>query len=136
MNVNVYLPDDIGESAKAAELNLSRLLRDAVTDELQRRSIVSQTLEDATEILIDLEHPDGGHYKGRFTGTMIACNERHDIEIYLLSDERVIRYHRGDYCMFELGHDLDIEEDLRATLDEDEYVRAMNSLGLDPIIDI
>jgi hypothetical protein len=39
MNHNVYLPDEISERAKAAELNLSRLLRDAVTDELKRRAL-------------------------------------------------------------------------------------------------
>jgi post-segregation antitoxin (ccd killing protein) len=37
MNINAYLPDELGRRAKEAGLNLSGLLREAVVAELERR---------------------------------------------------------------------------------------------------
>ncbi|HVW41018.1 MAG TPA: type II toxin-antitoxin system CcdA family antitoxin [Amycolatopsis sp.] len=36
--INVYLPDDLAERAKAADLNVSALVQAALNDELQRRA--------------------------------------------------------------------------------------------------
>ncbi|SDT38720.1 type II toxin-antitoxin system CcdA family antitoxin [Microlunatus soli] len=37
--VNVYLPDDLAERARAAELNVSALARSAIEDALDQRSL-------------------------------------------------------------------------------------------------
>ena len=68
MDITVYLPDEIGQRAKEHELNLSRLLRDAVTEELSRRGAVAETLKDSEVYEIELEG-DAGYYTGRITGT-------------------------------------------------------------------
>ncbi|WP_326567943.1 type II toxin-antitoxin system CcdA family antitoxin [Amycolatopsis rhabdoformis] len=39
--VNVYIPDDLAERAKAAELNVSALVQAALADALQRRATES-----------------------------------------------------------------------------------------------
>jgi post-segregation antitoxin (ccd killing protein) len=36
--LNVYVPDELAERARAADLNLSALTQAAITDELQRRA--------------------------------------------------------------------------------------------------
>ncbi|WP_219417961.1 type II toxin-antitoxin system CcdA family antitoxin [Pseudonocardia nigra] len=36
--VNVYIPDELAERAKAAKVNLSALVQAAIADELQRRA--------------------------------------------------------------------------------------------------
>jgi len=36
--LNVYVPDELAERAKAAELNVSALAQAAIADELQRRA--------------------------------------------------------------------------------------------------
>lgn len=49
MKVTVYLPDSVYERAKeAGDLNLSRMLRDAVEAELDRREPVVRELEGAS----------------------------------------------------------------------------------------
>jgi post-segregation antitoxin (ccd killing protein) len=138
MNHNLYLPDDLGARAKAAELNLSRLLRDAVTDELERRAAVNETLAKTKEHLLNLTDDEERPYQGRLTGTEIAYDERNDIAVYLTDDERVI-VHDGQK---EKLHDLSVdpyqvvEETLRNWLDDDAYIAAMHALGMAPVIDV
>lgn len=48
MDITVYLPDEIGERAKAATLPFSRLLRDAVEAELERADALAQAVEGMT----------------------------------------------------------------------------------------
>jgi post-segregation antitoxin (ccd killing protein) len=44
VNFNVYLPDELGEQAKAEQLKLSRLLREAVVNELHRPGLRGRDL--------------------------------------------------------------------------------------------
>lgn len=131
MDITVYLPDEIGRRAKAAELPLSRMLRDAVIQELERQDAVTKTLTDPQTFELDLEDRDGNAYTGRITGAKIADDR--DVTIYLTDDERVIAYEadKGRYDVVD-----DPESDLANWLRGDAYLEAMNALGLKPIVDL
>lgn len=131
MNLNLYLPDDIGAEAKEADLPFSRLLRDAVSTELHRRAAVREALTNSTIHEVTLEDKDGRTFTGRITGKQIA-NSR-DLDVYLTDDERVILHDK-----FRLKHWVlqDPSEDLREQLEPGAYADAMNALGLKPVIDI
>jgi hypothetical protein len=130
MNVNLYLPDDLGEKAKAAELPLSRLLQVAVRDELDRRNAVSKTLDRPETYELDLEDRDGNHYIGRITGKLIADDDRN--QVYLTDDERVIVHdtHRMGYWEVEYP-----EQEL-SELSTAAYTAAAEALGIKPVIDL
>ena len=134
MKHTVYLPDDVSEAAKTAELNLSGLLRDAVTDELERRATVSKTLAAPTEHLVDVEDPDGRTYTGRITGEMLHAsdNDTSDPYVYLTDDERVLVWDPGNLTI----HEIDDYDALRELLADDAYVEVMTALGEKPIIDL
>ena len=141
MDITVYLPDELGARIDEAGLKderglLSRLFRDAVTAELERRAAMSATLQDAREHLLDLEDDQARSYTGRVVGVVIAGFGEHG-KVILAEDERLLVYdpeHRGG-DVWEVDND-DVEEQLRARLDDDEYVDAMNALGRKPIIDV
>ena len=137
MDFTVYLPDDIGKRAKEAQdLNLSRLLRDAVTRELERREAMKTTLETPTTHEVYVEDRDGRGYTGRITGRSIAATEDHEeIEVFLTTDERVIVYYgkKNEY------HVLDNPaEELREWLSDAPaaYFDAMTALGEEPVMDL
>ena len=90
MDFTVYLPAEIGERAKAAELKLSRLLRDAVTRELDRRAAMNDTLAESQEYKVAVEDRDGRVFAGRITGRAIAVSG--DVTVYLTDDERVLAH--------------------------------------------
>lgn len=131
MDITVYLPDELGREAKAAELNLSRLLRDAVTDELTRRKEVEATLKDPQTYEIDIENENGDVYTGRVTGKLLVMGK--DVDIYLTDDERVILYDRMGLKYWEVD---DLEQEARYHLTDDEYVELLPALGIKPTIDI
>src|SRR5437764_582775 len=87
VNVNVYLPDEIGQRAKAADLPFSQLLRVAVIVELERRKAMSTTLEETQTYEVGLEDQEGRPYTGRVTGKRIAFDERRGVEVFLTEDE-------------------------------------------------
>jgi hypothetical protein len=132
MDITVYLPDELGQRAKTAELNLSRLLRDAVTDELERRAAVSSTLKDAQEYLLDLEDDEGRSYVGRLTGVRLSAAGEFG-GVYLADDQRVLLHDSERGRLWEIDYP---ETELRDHLDDDDYIDAMNALGHKPIIDI
>jgi small nuclear ribonucleoprotein (snRNP)-like protein len=121
MKINVYLPDDIGEQAKAAELNLSQLLRGAVAFELNRRARLARMLGGSREHELALETEDGDAYTGVLTGVELAEN------VYMTSDERLMIYDEGrsQVHTFE-NYDL---EQLRAELDEESYIAVCAAAG-------
>src|SRR4249919_875458 len=138
MNVNVYLPDDLGRQAKA-ELprgRLSQLLQAAVVDELERRAAMSKTLEAPETFKVEIDADEGG-YTGRITGKVIA--EDDDVTVYLTTDERVIAYDANKLRYKELGNEprMSFDEEMRAWLpDAAAYSAAMLALGEKPVIDI
>ena len=131
MNLNVYLPDDLGAEAKEADLQFSQLLRSAVIDELERRRVVSETLAESTEHLIEVVHPGGYTYTGRVSGSLIYGG--HDragkMDIYLTGDKRLLR-HNGDGTIDEIEFQ-ELAED-----DPEAYVEVALKLGEKPIIDL
>ena len=135
MNVNVYLPDDLGQRAKDADLPFSQLLREAVRDELRRRETVSETLEQVETYEIGLEDRDGYGYMGRITGKSIAYSETFGVQVFLTNDERVIVYDERHLRHYELS---DPVEDLRGWIGNDaaQYFSAVEALGEKPVIDL
>jgi hypothetical protein len=131
MDIKVYLPDALGQQAKEAELPLSRMLRGAVEEELQRRKAVSNLLTDPKTYTVDLESETGGSYTGRITGRLIAYDDH--VQVYLADDERVILYDEPSQKCMEVEYP---EEELREVLQQDLYIEAMEALGLKPIIDL
>jgi post-segregation antitoxin (ccd killing protein) len=68
MDITVYLPNRLGELGREQGLNFSRLLRDAVTEELRTRGISWEdefvSKEEATELIRE-ELKDGQWHKRR-----------------------------------------------------------------------
>ena len=131
MNVNLYLPDELGQRAKAADLPLSRLLQAAVSNELERRAAVSNTLQDIQTYEVEIEDRNGYTYTGRITGTCIA--ESGDVSVYLTEDGRVIGHNasRLEHRVFD-----DPETSLREALWPGAYQEAMSALGIKAVIDL
>jgi hypothetical protein len=138
MNINVYLPDDLGERAKAAELPLSQLLRQAVQEELERREAVASTLTESQTYELELEGDSGG-YTGRITGRWIAESSS-GVVVYMTDDERVIAYDAPNLRYFTLTDDpsMDLDEGLRNWLAPDDaaYISACSALGIKPVLDL
>jgi hypothetical protein len=139
MNVNLYLPDELGQQAKQAELPLSQLLREAVTAELERRQAVAKAINEASEHLLDLcDDSNGGRgeYVGRLVGIVVGWNGYGDT-IYLADDGRVIA-HRDTLNHKDITVLDDPAEDLRQyRLDDyDATMQALGLVGVKEIIDI
>ncbi|MBA3245709.1 MAG: hypothetical protein H0T61_11125 [Actinobacteria bacterium] len=135
MNITVYLPDEIGERAKAAELPVSRLLRDAVVNELERRAAVTKALALSEVHELQLEDKDGRAYIGRVAGAILALESQgaKHVEVYLTDDERVILYDGNKRSYFVVE---DPVEELRGYLTLDSYIDILDSLGETPIIEV
>lgn len=139
MKVNLYLPDDLGRQAKEAQLPLSRLLQEAVRDELERRAAISKTLIQAKTFEFSVEDSAGRSYTGRITGTLLAVG--HDeSQLYLTEDERIIAYEWNRSRYWELGNEpsLSLDEEIRDFFvnDDDAYIDAMQALGKKPVVDL
>jgi len=126
MNLNAYLPDDLGKRAKDANLPFSQLLRDAVVRELERREAMAQSLTKSRTVELELTDKKGYSYTGRFVGTLIDSDDL-GREVYLTEDERVIFYDgdKEDYGIVE-----DAEAELR------DWPEALSALGIKPVVDI
>jgi post-segregation antitoxin (ccd killing protein) len=57
-HVNVYLPDDLAEEAKKAELNISSLTQEAI-----RSALAAQTLTRWQQQISELDSPGVSHAK-------------------------------------------------------------------------
>jgi hypothetical protein len=141
VDITIYLPDDIGERAKQEELKLSRMLRDAVTAEFERRDAMTDALRDAETYeftLVDNDTGQGLEYTGRITGKRIAGSQPEIVGIYLTTDRRVLAVYpdQGVYeRLDEPGKDL-IQMLLKSGIDQDELLEASQALGLKPVIDL
>jgi hypothetical protein len=92
VNHNVYLPDEVSDRIKRAkvagiEVNLSGLLRDAVTDELDRQELFAEARDEMTRMTVDATDREGNEVRLRFTGKRVS---EHDPEIYLTDDGKVL----------------------------------------------
>jgi len=155
MNFNVYLPDDLGRQAKTEELKLSRLLREAVTNELHRRGTMREALEDPEvyeiEVGDDFVEPEGddahmrGTYLGRITGKLL--HEVDGLQVYVTSDHRVIIYYdatseeEGDRFRFDVleadASERELVEFLRTRIHKAfEFAYVCRLLGARPVVDL
>lgn len=132
MDFNVYLPDALGERVKREQgLNMSRIFRDAITHELDRRQAMSNTLGHMSTIELRLETKDGAAYIGRFDGVPIA--EDRNVSVYLADDERVILYDEKKGKHWVLDNPVD---ELREELGDEAYLDAMGALGETAVVDL
>lgn len=133
MNITIYLPDDLGQQAKAAELPLSQMLRAAVIDELRRREAMEQMLEgeQVKAYQVDLYSADGEQYVGRITGACLC--DSIDCQVYLAEDERVLLYDSDKAEVCELT---DPVEELRDWLSEEDYISVLYAIGEVAVVDI
>lgn len=135
MDITVYLPDALGERAKKADINLSRMLRDALTEEFEMSDAIATTLNEPDTFTFGLEDDEGRFYEGRITGAKIAKDG--DVEVFLTEDERIIVVDHSQSRHIQVSTWEDPREVLRDWLrDDGEYVRAMQALGIKPVIDI
>lgn len=137
MNVNLYLPDELGQQAKEADLPLSQLLRAAVVDELERRAAVSETLKESEVHALDLEDKDGNPYFGRLEGRLIAYDDSQwtkPVAVFLTTDERLMVHEHEKFNLWEVENDP--ETVLRDLLGDGPFMEAMVALGIKPTIDV
>jgi len=99
MDINVYLPDELGARAKEAGVKFSALLRDAVTDELARREAIERARDGMTEQNIDLDDYSGNPLRLRFTGKSVGGDS--GVEVYLTDAGKVVVVLEEDYLTFE-----------------------------------
>jgi hypothetical protein len=100
---NVYLPDEVSKRVKEAqkagkEINLSGLLREAVTGALKRQEALDKAVVGMTEQHVDLNDRDGNLVRLRFTGKSVGDI---DPEVFLLDDGRVLVVWEEDYGTFD-----------------------------------
>jgi hypothetical protein len=135
VDVTLYLPDELGGRAKAEfeRGELSRLLQDAVRNELERRETVTKTLNDVQTYEVAVEDAEGRTFLGRITGQLIAENDRAEIEVFLTQDERVLVYDGARMKHYELT---DPVEGLKNWLIGADYTDALHALGETPVVDL
>lgn len=131
MDITIYLPDDIGQRAKAQDVNLSRLLRDALAAQFAEEDAMAKLLEDPQEIKLQLENREGIIYTGRITGTQIAGNDH--VEVFLTSRQNVVVYDIDHKKYYTEDQDGDLEDLVN---DPDVYLEAMTALDRDAEIDL
>jgi len=143
MNLNLYLPDELGEQAKAEKLKLSRLLREAVVRELHRRSQMSDMLGEAQVYEVALGDDDEHAYTGLVRGRLVY--ESPGRLVFATSDKRVIIYYGGeanpdDHRFAVLNADAsegELVDFLSAHIDFDfEVVDACRALGVRPVVEL
>jgi post-segregation antitoxin (ccd killing protein) len=98
VDITVYLPDETGKAAKAADLNFSRLLRDAVLEELRRLDELADARGGMTEQTIDLEDRNGDPLRLRFEGKAVAGT---DPDVYLTTNGTVVVVFEDEYETFD-----------------------------------
>ena len=134
MKINVYLPDEIGDKAKEAGLNLSRLLRSAVEDELSKLEAHEELLREADEVELSLLDDDGRRYTGRFIGSLIAGGR--NCAVYFSEHNELGRR----ILVHDLDKDsvfcLDDPADLEDLLYPEDYIETMHALGETPVVSI
>jgi non-ribosomal peptide synthetase component E (peptide arylation enzyme) len=134
VDITIYLPDDLARRAKDQGINLSRMLRDALTARFQEEATVAAVLEGATKIELRIEGDRGNVYTGRITGRKIASGEH--VEVFLTDKENVVVYDFDNLKYYVEGEDFGRSslEDLVG--DRDVYLRVMHALGRPATVDL
>jgi post-segregation antitoxin (ccd killing protein) len=152
VNVNVSLPGDLRKQAEEENLNLSRLLREAVVRELHRRSVMKELVseEQVYEVAVsrreflDENDQDLGAYTGLIRGKLVHASPAG--LVFLTSDKRVIVYYEeelgtyppGEYRILQAGAtERELVDFLREHIPIDfEFVAACRALGVRPVVEL
>ena len=133
MDITVYLPDEVAQRAKAQNVNLSRVLRDALTAQFAEEDAVSATLEQASTVTLELRTDEGRPYRGRMEATLIGGEATTGTAVYLRRNAEVIAYREEDRRFRTVA---DPASELAAVLPTNEYIAAMDALGIVPEVDL
>ena len=133
MDITVYLPDEVAQRAKAQNVNLSRVLRDALTAQFAEEDAVSATLEEAKTVTLELTTEEGRDYRGRMEATLIGKDVVRGTDVYLRRSGEVITYRSEDRRFLTVA---DPANELLAVLPTGEYIAAMDALGIMPEVDL
>jgi hypothetical protein len=147
MNINVYLPDELGERAKKAQVNFSALLRDGVSAELERREARAATLGESTVHEVLVEDENQYPYTARLHGAELVSNEQAEATAYLLDDGRLvvaavphdgeIRLHYYDRTDLDVWQHFSSESQwLGQWFSTGQVVEIMSKLGKRAVVDI
>lgn len=130
MDITVYLPDELGERAKEADLPFSRLLRSAVQRELAHRSAAQDMEGDMDRRELEVEDSTGP-VTYRVTAATVARSG--NAEVLLHPTGSVYVYDSSKLTLRELENPV---EELRGMLDGSDYRKACEALGVRPVIDL
>jgi post-segregation antitoxin (ccd killing protein) len=133
VDITVYLPDEIARRAKAQNVNLSRILRDALTDQFAEEDTMRTTLDAAQAITLELRTEEGRSYRGRLAAVRIGRGAPDGADVYLRRNGDVVAHRAEDGVLTTV---LDPENDLRSILPTAEYIAAMNAIGIVPEVDL
>ena len=114
-------------------VNLSRVLRDALTAQFAEEDAVSATLEKATTVTLELRTEEGRDYRGRMEATLIGRDVVRGTDVYLRQSGEVIAYRAEDRRFLTVA---DPASELLAVLPTGEYIAAMDALGIMPEVDL
>jgi post-segregation antitoxin (ccd killing protein) len=135
VDITVYLPDEIGERAKKEDLKLSRMLRDAVIAEFDRKDAVNRLLGETQTYEVELRDAAGREYTGRITGRLLY--ESLGQRFYLTETGRLLFVVDDRYEEVEGG--LDGAASFIAGWAQDypdQILDACEALGVKPVIDL
>jgi post-segregation antitoxin (ccd killing protein) len=133
VDITVYLPDEVAQRAKAQNVNLSRVLRDALTAQFAEEDAVRATLEEARTVVLELKTDEGRAYRGRMEATLIGEDATTGTAVYLRRSGEVITYRPEDHRFSTVE---DPATELIAVLPTNEYIAAMDALGIVPEVDL
>jgi hypothetical protein len=133
VDITVYLPDEIAQRAKAQNVNLSRVLRDALTTQFAEEDTVSATLEESRTVTLELQTDEGRAYRGRMEATLIGEDPATGTAVYLRRSGEVIAYRPTDRAFRTVE---DPASELLAELPTEAYIAAMDALGIVPEVDL
>ncbi len=135
MDITIYLPDDLGRWAKEHQLHLSRMLREAVEVEKQRREASAEAATHELAVSGPGDQGGTGDYTARLHGVLIATQHlsgHGSVNVYAGEDDKMYVHNTADGQLYR-----DVEpEQLRRYVDEPTYIEAMRALGEDVVIDI
>jgi hypothetical protein len=108
MDITVYLPNRLGELARAEGMNLSRMLREAVVAELAKKGIVWDadfvTYEEATELIREALADGRWHSSNELHERFEQIRDSHfgRVKAALGVDDRRVGWGKGSYFEWRL----------------------------------
>ncbi|MTD55719.1 type II toxin-antitoxin system CcdA family antitoxin [Amycolatopsis pithecellobii] len=127
--INVYLPDELEQQVKAANISVSPVCQQALQQELQRQARASELQAGMSRIeFVDDDIPKA------FTGTQIAMDLDHDTDVFLTKNGRIAVLDHGRSKMFVYDEFSDFAKDCT---DNDELVQSVaNALGNNHFVEL